>query len=516
MLNLNALVADSLSPAAAEQYRRRVADQADRLRTAVDAGEFDNPEFAVGLEMEVYSVEHERRQRLASVPETVFAAGAAKELGVHNAELNTDPNVFDSAGLTTQADRIADAFEAANSAARQSGQQLVADAMWTIPPECGSDQYLTATTNHDGLTVATNMRPDPRYIAIDTDIRQRAGGSIALSVPGVDRTFPSMVFESLATSIQPHLQIPSAETFPAYYNAAIRTLGPLVALAANSPFLPPDLYTDVDDPLELVENTHHELRIAVFEQSVNVSDSPKVRVPADIDSVGESIDRIVEDDLYAPFLREWLTDAPRTSFADEYWEFAYKRSTFWRWLRCVIGGEPVGRGTERSLRIEYRPLPTQPTVADTVGLQWLTVGLIRGLVETDHPISSLPWADANESFYNAARDGLAADLVWLTSDGERTTDSSVIFSEIFEIATAGLAAAGVDESAIEQRLTPIAERWKQGLTPSRWKQQAVRTRLEDGADLSTAITAMQHQYIANSQTSGSFAEWIDNMSPESG
>ncbi len=508
MSELTTLVSNSLSEEAAETYMDRVEKQAASLREKITAGEFNSPQFAVGLEMEVYGVERDGDSRLVSLSDAVFEAGATKELGVHNAEINTDPNIFDEDGLLAQADAIRDAFTAADEAARESGCQLVSDAMWTIPPEAGSESYLTDVEIRDKLTLAKNMRTDPRYMAIDNQVLELAGGQIAFDAPGIERTFPSILFESLATSIQPHLQIPFAEQFPDYYNAAIRTLGPVLALSTNSPFLPPDLYTDGDNPHELVEDSHHELRIAVFEQSVNASPNPKVRVPSDIDDVEETVDRVVADDLYAPFLREWITDDSRESFADNYWEFDYKRSTYWRWLRCVVGGDPVGTGDERSLRIEYRPIPTQPSIADVVGIQWLVVGLLRRLIVTAHPIESLSWEKAKTSFYNAARNGLDADLHWVTKDGEYTTDSAEIFAEIFDLARDGLAAAGVSESDIDEYLGPIETRWETRTTPSVWQKERVREHLEDGADLTTAITETKETYITKSQEKETFAEWL--------
>ena len=509
MTELADLVSRSLSDETAATFMDRVDSQAVRLREAIAAGELDNEDFAVGLEMEVYAVEGDESGRLARLPDGVFDSGAAKELGLHNAELNTDPDVLDADGLTSQAANIEAAFEAAREAAREYDRDLVLDAMWTRPPAEGSYDYLAAYDDTEGYVVAENMRTDSRYVAIDNEVRQHAGGDISFAVPGVDRAFPTILFESLATSIQPHLQIPTAAAFPDYYNAAIRTLGPLLALSTNSPFLPADLYGATENPYELLEASHHELRIAAFEQSVNESPRSKVRVPEDVETAAETVDRVVEDDLYAPFLREWLEESDRETFADQFWEFDYKRSTYWRWLRCVIGGDPVdGAGDERSLRIEYRPIPTQPTVRDVVGLQCLTVGLIRGLVAADHPLAELPWADAKESFYNAATDGFEADLAWLTADGERTTESSVIFDEVFEYAREGLDAAGVPADDVEQYLAPIEARVDAGLTPSMWKKARVREAIDEGHSFADAIERMQEQYVAKTRKTGSFAEWL--------
>ncbi len=518
MSRLGELVERSLAAETVETFESRVDEQAAALRDAIEAGEMDNAEFAVGLEMEVYATTRTEEAgttgsdtsetTLARLPDSVFDGTANKELGLHNAELNTDPNVLDGPGLTAQADSIADSFEAAQQAVRETGRELVLDAMWTVPPSEGAKTYLDTTEQRDGATVASNMRPAPRYVAIDTHARQLADGDLPLSVPGAEHTFGTILFESLATSIQPHLQIPTADAFPEYYNAAIRTLGPVLALSANSPFLPADLYEGIDDPAQLVEETHHELRIAAFEQSVNHTESDKVRVPRDIEQASDVVDRVVEDDLYAPFLREWLHDDGRESFADDYWEFDHKRGTYWRWLRCVVGGDPVGTGDERSLRIEYRPIPTQPTIRDVVGMQALTAGLIRGLVAADHPLAELPWDDAEAAFYSAVEDGLDADLAWVTADGEQTADAETIFEEVFDYARRGLDEAGVATADIDHYLAPIEARWDAGTTPSRWKKARVRERLEAGDSLPDAITGMQRDYVELSRRRTSFAEWL--------
>jgi len=574
------LVRRSLADESYVEFRERVETQADQLREGIEAGTFDNEDFAVGLEVEVYAINAEPEPiddedddegdeesaseaaldadlsggssgggigslepsgdpgdeeaeppepdddalesirdgpymdpaewegRLAALPESTFDGIAAKELGVHNAEINTDPDAFGATGLEVQTTSIEMRIKKARDAAREDDRELVLDAMWTIPPEEGSVAYLSDVEERDGVVFAENMRQDPRYVALDNEALRHAGGEIDFEVPGFSGSFPTILFESLTSSIQPHLQIPDSESFPAYYNAAIRTLGPLLALTANSPLLPADMYEGVDDPHALVANTHHELRIAAFEQSVNTTERPKVRVPEDIESAPEVVDRVVEDELFAPFLREWIEDGGRDGLTDTYWEFDHKRGTYWRWLRCVIGGDPVdGAGDEHSLRIEYRPIPTQPTVKDTVAVQMLTAGLIRGVVAAEHPLAELPWQDAKTSFYNAAREGPDADLAWVTADGQRTTDHDEIYDELFDLARRGLASQEIPETRIDEFLDPIERRHALGTTPSQWKLDRVRDRLDDH-DLTEAIFETQREYYELSREHDTFAEWL--------
>jgi hypothetical protein len=519
-----ALVKRSLDPETVRPFEERLDEQAAWLREAIADGRMDNADFAVGLEIELYAVTETDDEgpkagggdtadpQLARLPEGVFEKTEAnKELGVHNVEINTAPTILDGSGMRAQADGIRERTRAAESAADEYDLELVFDAMWTLPPGTGAIEYLSAVEKRDGIVFAENMRQAPRYVAIDNHaLAYTEDGAIPLSVPGAELTFPTILFESLATSIQPHLQIPTAAAFPTYYNAAIRTLGPILALSSNSPFLPAEMYDRVEDSESLVERTHHELRIDVFEQSVNRTPNAKVRVPRDIETATDVVDRVLEDDRYAPFLREWLeSETDRETLSDRIWEFDHKRGSYWRWLRCVIGGDRIDHDNdEYSLRIEYRPIPTQPTVTDVIGMQALVAGLIRGLIEADHPIGELPWEAAESSFYSAVESGLEADLEWVTAGGERTTDRETIFEEIFSHARLGLDAADIPAEDIDRYLSPIEARWDARTTPSRWKKSAVKERLRNGAGLASAIAGMQREYIRRSRETDSFEEWL--------
>ena len=497
------LVERSLGDDAHREFDRRVDEQADRLADALRDGRLDNPGHALGLELETYAVDD--AGRLTRVPDAAFEAGCDRELGRHNVELHTDPDPFDADGIAAQASKLRGHYRDARRAAEREGTTLVLDAMWTVPPAEGTDAYLGDVREADGVRVAANMTSSPRYHAIDNDVLRRTGGTIDFSVPGVERGFPSVLFESLASSLQPHVQVPDAEAFPRYYNAAIRTLGPVLALTTNSPLLPFDLY-DADDPYRLLDETYHELRVPAFEQSINRA-WEKVRFPRDIENAADTIDRLVADPTCAPFLREWVHDGARETFADRFWELDHKRGTYWRWVRAVHGGQPVDGGDEWSVRVEYRPLPTQPTVAENVGLLCLVAGLLRGLCTADHPLATLDRDAAKRCFYDAVADGLDADLAWVTADGARTGDKQVIYDEVFEFARRGLREGGVDADAVDAYLSPLEARWRRRTTPSRWKLSKVEAALDAGATFDDAVREMQAEYVRRAKADEPVAEW---------
>jgi hypothetical protein len=498
--DLIAEIRESLDAETRVEFDRRVADQALRLVRDCRTGRIDTGDYAIGIELEAYAVDEAGRP--TRIPESVFEeADCGKELGVHNVELHTDPDRLTQEGFESQRESLAASYERTEDALAAHDRSLVLDAMWTIPPAEGTVSYLGGVDEHDGVKVAQNMRTDVRYHALDNETLRRAGGSVTISVPGVDQDFGSILVESLATSIQPHLQVPSGETFPTVFNTAIRTLGPVLALATNSPFLPADLYEDLrgERAETVVDATPHELRVAVFEGSMNAAAPPgagKVRVPPDLHTLEEVVTRLVADETYAPF----LTDPdPDEAYPEPFPELTHKRGTYWRWVRAVLGGQipkgADGDDLEASVRLEYRPLPTQPTIDETVSLYALVVGLLRGLATADHPLRTLPWETAEEAFYDAVESGLAADVAWVDAAGDRTDDPAVVYDELFDYARRGLRASGVTETGVESLLAPVERRYETGRTPSRWKKAAVRVRLADGESLPEAIVGMQREYI---------------------
>ncbi len=483
-----------------EEFQTRVEEDAEVIKEELSNGTFDNPQAIVGFEYEFYAVDGESK-RLSRVPRRLLELiGFEKELGLHNAEMSTSPQPLNEHGLAAQEAEVKARLSAAEDRTTAEGMVLVSDGLWTIPPEGETTrEYLRGSIEDDGVRIASNMSDSVRYHAMaNTD----ADVGMKIDAPHVSLSAETVMPESLITSIQPHYQVPHARDLPTYFRYAIRIAGPLLALGVNSPFFPPDLYDDAP-PEEIVDEARMENRIGVFESVLNAHDPGKVCFPEDIESTEEAIDDITNDRTIVP-----MPVSRSDRFDDEFAHFRLKHGTYWRWVRPVFGG---ATRSAANARIEFRPIAAQPTVRDSIAFQAAFAGLLESAFRREHPVRHLDWVVARDNFYAAMRDGLDADLYWITNSGEETTDSDALFSDLFAHAKDGLQARGLSEEEAAKYLWPLRQRARHGVTPAGWKKREVRERIEDGESLEDAIHGMQSTYIdEQTQTliSGSFADWL--------
>ena len=483
-----------------EAFASRVEAEKERLRDEIEDGTFNNPQAIVGLEYEFYAVDAET-DALMRVPRRLLEyIGFERELGLHNAELSTTPQPLSKHGLRAQGSEVRAKLAAAETEVSREGMSLVSDGMWTVPPigETASE-YLTDSIEQDGVRMATNMSRAVRYHAMaNTDY----AAGLELDAPHVSLSADTVMPESLITSIQPHYQVSHAHDLPERFRYALRIAGPLLAVSVNSPFFPPELYEA--DGETVLEECWMENRIPVFESVLNPADSRKVTFPRDIESIDDALDRIADDETVVPAEIE-----PKGRFDDEFAHFRHKHGSFWRWVRPVFGGS-TRKGA--NARIEFRPLPGQPTVQGTVSLLAVFAGLLESLPRREHPIYHQTWERARENFYGAVRDGLSADLRWVTADGTETDDTEELYAELFELARDGLELRGLTAAEANQYIQPLRERVDRRMTPARWKHGRVSARMADGEPFAQAIWGMQSDYIeAQSGTlvDGTFLEWLE-------
>ncbi|ODR81358.1 hypothetical protein BG842_14565 [Haladaptatus sp. W1] len=482
-----------------EEFQARVEEDAEVIKRELEDGTFDNPQSIVGFEYEFYAVDAETKA-LSRVPRRLLSLiGFEKELGLHNAEMSTSPQPLNEHGLAAQEAEVKARLSAAEARTGAEGMRLVSDGLWTIPPTGETaTRYLTDGVDDNGVQIASNMSNSVRYHAM-ANTEEAVG--MELDAPHVSLSAKTVMPESLITSIQPHYQVPHARDLPTYFQYAVRIAAPLLALGVNSPFFPPDLYDDVP-PEEIVDEAWMENRIHVFESVLNAFDPGKVRFPEDIDSAADAIDNIAADRTIVP-----MPVSRSNRFDDEFAHFRLKHGTYWRWVRPVFGGSTRA---DANARIEFRPIAAQPTVRDSIAFQAAFAGLLESTFRREHPVHHLDWVVARDNFYAAMRDGLGADLYWITNDGKETTETDDLFADLFAHAKDGLQARGLSDEQAAKYLYPLRQRARHGVTPAGWKKREVRERLDDGETLADAITGMQCAYIDQQKETlldGSFTDW---------
>ncbi|MES3517919.1 MAG: hypothetical protein PPP58_09675 [Natronomonas sp.] len=482
-----------------ETFESRVAEELEALKEAIDDGEFDNPQASIGLEYELYAVDAET-DALMRVPRRLLEyIGFEKELGLHNAELQTAPQPLSKYGLRAQEAEVQAKIDAAEAGVSPEGMSLISDGMWTVPPigETASE-YLTSSVDDNGTRLASNMSASVRYHAMaNTDY----AASLELDAPHVCLDADTVMPESLITSIQPHYQVPHAADIPEYFRYALRIAGPLLGVAVNSPFFPPELYDS--DTEEILETGWMENRIPVFESVLNPADTQKVAFPRDFDTVEEALERIADDETVVPVLQE-----SGGRYDDRFAHFRHKHGSYWRWVRPVFDGPTKSAA---NARIEFRPLPGQPTIRDSIALLAVYAGLMQSLPRREHPVYDQPWEQAEENFYAAVEDGIDAEFRWITADGVRTTDTAEMYAELFEYARDGLELRGLSSEEANRYIHPLRERVDRGVTPASWKHRRVKRAVDRGTPLGEAIWGMQAAYIDNQSETlieGTFLDWL--------
>jgi hypothetical protein len=491
----------------ADEFRARAQADAEVVKAELRDGTFDNHQAIIGLEYEFYAVatgrwaEDERNEcSLVRVRRLLELIGFEKELGLHNAEMSTSPQPLNPHGLRAQESEVLARLEAALERTAAEDMRLVSDALWTIPPTgMTARQYLADSVNDDGMRIATNMSDSVRYHAMAN--AELANETFTLEAPHVELEAETVMPESLITSIQPHYQVPQAVDLPLHFNYALRVAGPLLALGVNSPFFPPDLYDDAPAE-EIIADAWDEHRIAVFESVLNAAGREKVAFPRDLETVEQAVDRIASDATIVP-----MPVSGGDRFDDSFAAFRTKHGSYWRWVRPVFEG---ATRSEANARVEFRPIPAQPTVRDTIAFQAAFAGLMESLPRQDHPVIDLDWETARDNFYAAVREGLDCGQRWITNAGDETTDPKTLYDDLLSHAAAGLELRGCSEAEAERHLAPLRRRVEAGRTPADWKKREVRRQLDNGSPFADAIAGMQRTYIRTQTETlleGTFADW---------
>ena len=455
------------------RFQKRLEIETQSLRQSFHAGRCSNSGPLIGAELEVWLIDHNffPAPHNQSFLERLGDPSVVAELSRFNIEINAPVERIEGSGLRRMHAHLSTTMRRCASNAHEDVDTVI--AIGTLPTLRQQDLCPQA------------MTPSHRYAALNREaMRLRGGKPLTIDIDGALAgaphflaCFKDVMLEAAATSFQLHLQVPRA-ILSRTYNASIVLSAPLVAIAANSPFL-------------FAQALWKETRIAIFEQSLEQTSEPQ-RVTLGSAYAGDDITELFEENLRAyPVMLPVEAGDPVRCYSC----VRLQNGTIWRWVRPIVGFDPDGTA---HVRIEQRVLPAGPSVVDMMANAALYFGAVDMIArELDNAERALPFALARANFYEAARRGLDAEIHWLGGSGKRPIRD--VLTELVPLAAAGLAAQGVDEDLIDHYLDIISCRLGSGRNGAEWQL----AHFQHHGDLHKLTAA----YVENQRTGRPVHEW---------
>ncbi|MBP1151477.1 glutamate--cysteine ligase [Methylocaldum sp. RMAD-M] len=431
-----------------DNFRQRLEAETGLLSRYVRKGVCSSLGPITGFELESWLVDSEMNPAPvnAAFLEAFGGSLACPELAKFNVEFNSVPQFLRGQVLSQLRLDLGELWRKACAAAESLGVELVAIGILpTVPSAVLNLNNISEMNRYRALNeqILSARRQEPLKLDIS--------GHQHLAVEHQD-----VMLESAATSFQIHLQVP-LERVREYFNTAILVSAPLVAVSANSPFLfGKDLWA--------------ETRIPLFEQAVDsggfheASHGPLHRVGFGSGYARHAITEVFEENFqHYPVLLPILSECPPEQFA----HLRLHNGTIWRWNRPLVGFDPDGRP---HIRIEHRVIPAGPSIVDMIANAAFFYGLVEAFANEYHePL--IPFAQAKDNFYQAARYGLGAHVIW--RDETKLPLKPWLLHELLPKAESGLKRLGLAEADIAYFLGIIEQRILSGQTGSEWQRRFI-------------------------------------------
>ena len=161
-------------------------------------------------------------------------------------------------------------------------------------------------------------------------------------------------------------------------------------------------------------------------------------------------------------------------FEDEAKKFSHLRlhnGAIWRWNRPLVGFDSDGTP---HVRVEHRILPAGPTIVDMMANAVFFYGLSQSLMHEIQMNEKMPFEQAKENFYEAAKNGLNASIAWNNKRYQGATLQNLIIDELLPQAEQGLRELKIPGDSIKHYLGIIAERTSTGQTGAIWQMNHLK------------------------------------------
>jgi hypothetical protein len=288
------------------------------------------------------------------------------------------------------------------------------------------------------------------------------------------------------------------DDFANAYNAAQISLPMSLGCAANSGVLFGTCLWD-------------ETRVVLFKQSIDNRDkgSKLWRQPSRVTfghgwlrkSAWEIFSESVN--LFEPLFPQ-LFPEDENSEVPELPELALHMGSLWHWNRAIYSNQGKGH-----LRIEFRALPAGPTALDMSANAAFAIGMTLGLEDRiDEYMARIPFRFAEYNFYQAAKYGLEATILWPQKFQNKPVEVPLknIIDEMLKVAEDGLTKIRVERSERDKYLNIIQRRLSNNLTGAIWTKETLR-HLRRKMPEDKACAEMLNRYYQNQMAGQPVSEW---------
>lgn len=458
------------------RFHRKLRQETELLTRLIQENTCSSSNPVAGFEIEAWLVD----KALQPAPvnkqylETLNDPLAFPELAKFNIELNTPAMPISDRVLSDLHKQLESTWKNAALHAENLSVHLL---MIGILP----------TLTQDALNLE-NMSDMNRYRALNEQILHSRGRPIRLDITGHEHLkleHHDVMLESATTSFQIHIQLP-LDFAHYFYNASIIASAPVVALCANAPYL-------------FGRDLWHETRIPLFEQAIETggfagaSRGPLNRVSFGSGYARDSIiECFQENQEHFPILLPEAFDTEIEAFQ----HLRLHNGTIWRWNRPLVGFDDDGTP---HIRVEHRTPAAGPTITDAIAnaafYYGISMNLCTEIMESGLP---LPFAQAKDNFYQAARYGLDSPIVWF--DGNKHRIQSLFVSELIPRADSGLESLGVARCDIDQYLDIVRQRVENKQNGSHWQRQFMQ-------QYQTDFKTLTSEYLHHQQSGNPVSTW---------
>ena len=459
-----------------KRFRRKLEQETLLLEKLIAKKKCSHREPVAGFEIEAWLVNNDMRpspinkQYLATLNDPL----ASTELAKFNIEFNCLPEPLTGHVFSALHQKLQSIWDKASQYAVSLDHNIV--MIGILPTLKQQDLHLG------------NMSDMHRYRALNEQVLQTRGEAIHIDISGAEHLkieHYDVMLEAATTSFQTHIQLP-LHIAHHFYNASIIASAPMVALCANSPYL-------------FDKELWHESRIPLFEQAVasggfgGAAHGPLRRVSFGSDYARHSIIECFQENLlHFPI----LLPVEQNCAIEAFGHLRLHNGTIWRWNRPLIGFDEDGTP---HIRVEHRTPAAGPTVIDSIANAAFYYGLANNICnEIVAKGLPLPFAQAKDNFYQAARYGLDANIIWL--DGTKHRLHQLLSSELLPRAMSGLKTLGVCDSEIDDYLDIIKQRVAKKQNGCQWQRHIISQNNHD-------FTEMTRTYVKYQNAGNPVSDW---------